>query len=251
MRQAADSGAREVVLLGQTVNAYRDGAADFSALLRSANAVDGLARIRFTSPHPADMSDAVIAAMAGCEKVCPQLHLPLQSGSDRVLARMERGYTAEGYLRLVDRLRGAIPDLALSTDIIVGFPGEEESDFAATLALMRAVGFDSAFMFKYSAREGTRAFKWEETVSDAEKGCRLQEVIRLQEAASLEINRRLIGTTVEVLVEGPARRHEGALAGKTRHFKTAVFPAPGYRPGDLVEVRVTDATAHTLAGGVA
>jgi tRNA-2-methylthio-N6-dimethylallyladenosine synthase len=248
VRDVTAQGFREVVFLGQTVNAYRDGETSFADLLRRADAIDELARIRFTSPHPSDMSDDVIDAMASCDKVCPQLHLPAQSGSTTVLERMERGYTRGEYLRLVERLRSAMPDIALTTDIIVGFPGETASDFEATLELMRTVRYDSAFMFKYSRREHTKAFKWEETVSDEEKSRRLQAVIELQEGVAAEINRTMIGCDVEVLVEGPARRREGWLAGKTEHFKTAVFPDCGATPGDLVRVRVADSTAHTLVG---
>jgi len=248
VRQLASDGYREVVYLGQTVNAYDDGATDFAALLRRTDAIDGIERIRFTSPHPSDMSERVIEAMATCHKVCPQLHLPVQSGSDRVLEKMERGYTVAQYLALVGRLRRAIPDLALTTDIIVGFPGEEEADFLATCELMRSVGYDSAFMFKYSARSGTKSFKWPETVAEEEKAQRLQTIIALQEARSAAINRALIGSTAEVLVEGPARRREGWMVGKTPQFKTAVFPANGYRVGDIGRVRITDSTAHTLIG---
>src|SRR5262249_31406382 len=155
--------------------------------------IEGVQRIRFTSPHPSDMRDSVIDAMATCTAVCPQLHLPLQSGSTAVLERMERGYTAEQYLHLVERLRDAVPGLAMSSDIIVGFPGESERDFDATLELMRSVRFDSAFMFQYSRRDHTKAAKWEETVSDAEKGRRLQAVIALQERISAEINAGHVG----------------------------------------------------------
>jgi len=251
VRQLVADGYREVVYLGQTVNAYRDGAVAFGELLRRTNAIEGIVRIRFTSPHPSDMTADVIDAMARCDKVCPQLHLPVQSGSDRILERMERGYTAADYVALVERLRRAIPDLALTTDIIVGFPGEEENDFQATIELMRAVGYDSAFMFKYSARSGTKAFKWPETVSEAEKGQRLQAIIALQEEQAATINRGLVGSTTEVLVEGPARRRAGWLAGKTPQFKTAVFPANGAQPGDLATVCITGSTAHTLLGAVA
>jgi tRNA-2-methylthio-N6-dimethylallyladenosine synthase len=246
----AAAGYREIVYLGQTVNAYHDGAVDFAELLRRTDAVPGVARIRFTSPHPADMSARVVDAMASCRSVCPQLHLPLQSGSDRVLAKMERGYTAAAYLDLVQRLRQAIPGIALSTDIIVGFPGEEEADFLATCELMRTVRFDGAFLFKYSARSGTKASKWPETVPEEEKSRRLQAVIALQEEQSAACNRAWIGDTTEVLVEGPARRRPGWLVGKTPHFKTAVFPAAGACAGDLVRLRATDATAHTLLGRV-
>jgi len=249
VRAAVAQGHREIVFLGQTVNAYRDGETDFGALLRAADAVDGVARIRFTSPHPSDMSESAIEAMATCATVCPQLHLPVQSGSTSVLERMERGYTVEEYLRLVERLRAAVPGLALSTDIIVGFPGETEDDIEATLALMRAVRFDSAFMFRYSRRDHTKAGKWDETVSEEEKAQRLQAVIAQQERIGAEINTNLVGQEVDVLVEGPARRRAGWLAGKTPHFKTTVFPDDGSAPGDIVRVRVASSTAHTLVGG--
>ena len=248
VRDAVAQGHREVVFLGQTVNAYRDGETDFGALLRLADAVDGVARIRFTSPHPSDMRDSAIEAMATCASICPQLHLPVQSGSTPVLERMERGYTADQYVRLVERLRAAVPGLALSTDIIVGFPGETEDDFEATLALMRAVRFDSAFMFKYSRRDHTKAGKWDETVAEDEKAVRLQAVIAQQERIGAEINADLVGRTVDVLVEGPARRRTGWLAGKTPHFKTTVFPDDGSAPGEVVRVRVASSTAHTLVG---
>jgi tRNA-2-methylthio-N6-dimethylallyladenosine synthase len=248
VRQLVDTGYREVVYLGQTVNAYRDGDVDFAELLRRTDAIDGLDRIRFTSPHPSDMTPALIDAMASCRKVCPQLHLPLQSGSDRVLQAMERGYTVDEYLDLVARLRGAVPDLALTTDIIVGFPGEEDADFNATRELMQTIRYDSAFMFKYSRRSGTKAGKWPETVSEEEKGRRLQTIIALQEEQSAAINRALVGSMSAVLVEGPARRREGWLAGKTPQFKTAVFPANGHGPGDVVLIQITDTTAHTLIG---
>jgi len=247
IRGLAARGVREVVLLGQTVNAYRLGDTDFGRLLHLVAAVDGVERIRFTSPHPCDMSDSVIEAMATEPKVQPWLHLPVQSGSDRILAAMERGYAVGEYLALVERLRAAIPALALSTDIIVGFHGEEEPDFQATLDLMAAVGYDSAFSFKYSLRENTRAFKLGDTVSEQQKGRRLAEVIALQERISLERNRGLAGERFAVLIEGPARRGGGMLAGKTPQFKTAVFPAAdSIKPGDTVTVRVESATGHTL-----
>lgn len=248
VRELAGQGYKEVVYLGQTVNAYRDGEADFADLLRRTAEMDEIERIRFTSPHPSDMSERVIDAMATCAKVTPYLHLPLQAASNRVLERMERGYTVEQYAALVERLRTAVPGLALSTDIIVGFPGEEEADFRATYDFMVAVRYDSAFLFKYSAREGTKAHKWGETLTEEEKSRRLQEIIALQERISGEINRQTVGQTVEVLVEGPAKRQENWLAGKSGQFKTVVFPGNGAQPGDLVLVRVVSATAHTLVG---
>ena len=247
IRGLAARGVREVVLLGQTVNAYRFGDIDFGRLLHLVATIDGVERIRFTSPHPSDMSDSVIEAMATEPKVQPSLHLPVQSGSDRILAAMERGYTVDEYLRLVERMRAAIPAIALSTDIIVGFHGEEDADFRATLELMAALRYDSAFSFKYSLRENTRAFKLGDTVNEQEKGRRLAEVIALQERVSKERNRALAGERFAVLVEGPARRGGGMLAGKTPQFKTAVFAAAdSIRPGDTVTVRVESATAHTL-----
>ncbi len=252
VRELACRGVREVVLLGQTVNAYRFGEVDFGALLGQVAAVDGIERVRFTSPHPSDVSDSMIEAMATEPRIQPYLHLPAQSGSNRVLAAMERGYTVEQYLDLVGRLRNAIPGLALSTDIIVGFRGEEANDFEETLALMRTVGYDQAFTFKYSLRENTRAFKLGDTVGEEEKSRRLAEVIALQESISLERNRALVGERFAVLVEGPARRGNGMLAGKTPQFKTAVFAgAPEIKPGDTVTVRVEQATAHSLVCSLA
>jgi tRNA-2-methylthio-N6-dimethylallyladenosine synthase len=246
VNELAARGVREVVLLGQTVNAYRFGETDFGGLLKMVARIDGIERIRFTSPHPSDMSNSVIEAMGSEPKVQPYLHLPVQSGSNRMLASMDRGYSVEEYLKLVERLRAAIPALALSTDIIVGFHGEELDDHEATLALMRTVGYDQAFTFKYSVREHTRAYKLGDTVGDEEKSRRLAEVIALQEATSLERNRATIGQSFPVLVEGPARRGEGMLSGKTPQFKTAIFPDRGARVGATVAARVESATAHTL-----
>jgi len=247
VRRLAAAGTREIVFLGQTVNAYRDGGWDFATLLRRTAEVPGVARIRFTSPHPSDMSERIIDAMAECPAVAPQLHLPVQSGSDPVLARMARDYDVAAYERLVDRLRARVPGIALSTDVIVGFPGETEADFAATEALVARVRYDSAFLFKYSPRDGTRAFRWADDVPDGEKARRLERLVALQERVSAEINRRLVGADVEVLVDGPAKRPDGWLAGKTPQMKTVVFPGPA-TPGDLVRVRVESATSHTLRG---
>jgi tRNA-2-methylthio-N6-dimethylallyladenosine synthase len=247
VRAAVGAGAREIVFLGQTVNAYHHDGWDFARLLRETAAVEGTLRLRFTSPHPADMGDGVIDAMAECPAVMPQLHLPVQSGSDRVLARMARDYDVAQYEALVTRVRARVPGIALSTDVIVGFPGEDDDDFAATESLMRRVGYDAAFLFRYSSRAGTRAARWTDDVSDAEKGRRLERLIALQEAISATHNRALVGADVEVLVEGPARRPEGWMSGKTPQMKTVVFPGPA-APGSLVTVRVEAATSHTLTG---
>jgi tRNA-2-methylthio-N6-dimethylallyladenosine synthase len=250
VRQVAElaaAGVREVVFLGQTVNAYHDGAWDFAELLWRTGEVPGIQRIRFTSPHPAEMSARLVDAMAECPAVAPQLHLPVQSGSDRVLERMARDYTVAAYEELVARLRARVPGLALSTDVIVGFPGEDDDDFGATEALLRRTRYDSAFLFKYSPREGTRAFRWSDSVPEDEKGRRLARLIALQETISAEINAGLVGRDVEVLVEGPARRPAGWMAGKTPQMKTAVLPGPA-TPGDVVRVRVEATTSHTLSG---
>jgi tRNA-2-methylthio-N6-dimethylallyladenosine synthase len=250
--ELAARGVKEVVLLGQTVNAYRFGEIDFGALLRMVASIDGIERIRFTSPHPSDMSESIVMAMATEPKVQPYLHLPLQSGSDRVLAAMERGYTVAQYLDLIARVRAAIPGIALSTDVIVGFHGEEESDFDSTISIMREVGYDSAFMFKYSVREHTRAFRLGDSVSEEEKGRRLVALIALQEEMSLARNRAMIGHEFLVLVEGPARRGGGMMSGKTPEFKTAIFRGDDrVAAGDTVNVRVDSATGHSLMCSIA
>jgi tRNA-2-methylthio-N6-dimethylallyladenosine synthase len=248
VEHAAAEGFREIVFLGQTVNAYRDGDVDFAELLVRANRVEGIARIRFTSPHPSDMTDRAIEAIAACEKVPPHLHLPLQSGSDSVLERMRRIYTMAEYERLVGKFRRAIPGMALSTDIIVGFPGETEEDFGATRAAMERIGYESAFIFKYSPRPGARSADWPETVSEEEKTRRITLLIEEQKERSLLKNQSDIGSTIEVLVEGETRRTPSEWYGKSAHFKTTVFPHRGERVGDLISVRVAAATPHALLG---
>jgi len=274
VRAAVARGFREAVFLGQTVNSYHDGTHDFADLLRATDEVDGLLRIRFTSPHPSDMSARTISAMAECPKVCPHVHLPLQSGSDPVLEAMGRTYTVAHYLDLVARLRGSVPGLAITTDIIVGFPGETEEDFRRTAELMREVRYDGAFLFKYSARPDTKAWRWSETVSEEEKSRRLEHLISRQHGISGAINDALIGREVEVLVEGPARRggrdsspapllersapprddaaptraRSPQLYGKSAHFKTVVFGDDGTPAGALRRVRVVGATPVTLIG---
>lgn len=246
VRSLASRGYREVMLLGQTVSSYRHEDVDFAALLRAVAEVDGIARVRFTSPYPRDFSDRVIAAMAELPKVMPQLHLPLQSGSDAVLARMHRGYDRAGYLALVHRLRAAIPGIALSTDIMVGFCGETEADHAQTLALMDEVRFDSAFMFRYSDRGITQASrKLDDDVPDAIKGRRLQEVIDLQELHTRASLTRTIGTRTQVLLGGPAKRGDRRV-GRTPHFHPVLVPLALGQAGELVEVTVTGSTGRTL-----
>ncbi len=247
VEHAAAEGFKEVVFLGQTVNAYRDGDVDFADLLRAADGIPGIERIRFTSPHPADMTDRAVEAIASCGKVCPQVHLPLQSGSDAVLDRMRRTYTLGYYEELVAKLRAAIPGLALTTDIIVGFPGETEADFELTRSAMRRVRYDGAFIFKYSPRPGARSAEWPETVSEEEKTRRISLLIEEQKRTSIEINEAAVGTEVEVLVEGPAKKTLQWF-GKTLQFKTAVFPHRGEKVGDTIRMRVAEVTAYTLFG---
>ena len=246
VRRAVAAGYREVVFLGQTVNSWHDGGRDFADLLRAARQVEGLLRVRFTSPHPSDVTERLVRALGEGGAVCPHMHLPLQSASDPVLEAMGRGYGMARYREVVARLRDAVPDLALTTDIIVGFPGEGEADFERTMEYLRETRFDGAFMFKYSARPDTRAHRVPETVSEEEKGRRLEQVIELQQAISAAMNDRWIGREAEVLVEGPARRDPGQLYGRTPQFKAVVFPGDGTPAGALRRVRVTGATAATL-----
>lgn len=248
---AAQEGFQEVTLLGQTVNSYVDGKYDFADLLQMVSDIEGIRRVRFTSPHPSDFSDKVIEVMAANEKICRFIHLPVQSGSTAVLKAMKRSYTAEEYLTLVDKLRKAMPGLCLSTDVIAGFPGESEADFEATLALMREVRYDSAFMFKYSERKGTVAFReLPDTMSEEEKGRRLGAIISLQNTISEEINLGYIGRVEEVLIQGKAKKGEGMAIGKTDGFKNVVFPRDGALDNTFVNVEITGATLRTLTGRI-
>lgn len=254
VQDIAAAGFKEVTLLGQTVNSYREGDTDFADLLRRVSAVDGIERVRFTSPYPVDFTDRVIAAMAEIDAVCPSLHLPVQSGSNAQLDLMRRGYSIEEYRTLVQKLRAAVPDLALTTDIITGFCGETDEDFRQTYELMEEMRYDSAFMFKYSEREGTYAHKqMPDTVAEAVKGERLQQVIKLQEGISRELNQAWIGRTVEVLVEGPSKRPtaEGqpCFFGRTRQGKTAIFTQE-VAANEIVEVEIDRTTSHTLFGTI-
>ena len=251
VKRLVDEGFKEVVLLGQTVNSYHDGQHDFGDLLFVVSDVGGIERVRFTSPHPSDATDGMIEAMASCDKVCKHIHLPLQSGSTKVLETMRRTYTAEEYRERVAKMRARIPNLAISTDVIVGFCGETEAEFMETYNIIDEVRYDSAFMFKYSPREGTFAHKsLQDDVSEADKIRRLQAVIKRQEDISHEINQELIGEFVEVLVEGESRRDADKYHGKTDGFKTTVFPKMDAKVGDVVRVKVDEATSHTLIGEI-
>jgi len=248
----AREGVREVTLLGQNVNSWgRDLAPDirteFGELLRACDAVEGIERIRFTSPHPKDFRDPVIAAVAECDAVCEQIHLPLQSGSSRILKSMRRTYDRERYLRLVDKLRGAIPDLALGTDLIVGFPGESEKDFEQTLEVVEEVRYDSAFTFIFSPRAGTEAAAMPDQVPDEVKHERLERLVEVVQRIAAERNAERVGHVEEVLVEGPSRTDHSLLRGRTRRNTTVNFAGSG-DAGDLVEVLVEGSTSTTLRG---
>jgi tRNA-2-methylthio-N6-dimethylallyladenosine synthase len=253
-RLAAD-GVREVTLLGQNVNSWgRDLKpaldTDFGELLRACDAVDGIERIRFTSPHPKDFRRSVIEAMAECPAVCEHAHLPLQSGASRILKAMRRTYSRERYLRLVAELRSAIPDLALSTDLIVGFPGETEDDFRETIAAVEEVGFDSAFTFIYSPRGGTEAASMADQVPENVKHERIQRLVDVVQRTAAARNMERVGNTEEVLVEGPSRTDPEVLRGRTRRNTTVNFSGTAL-PGELVDVRIDEASSMTLRGAQA
>lgn len=251
VQAVVDEGLTEVVLLGQTVNSYHDGAHDFADLLRALGAVTGLRRVRFTSPHPNDFSDRVVAAMAEVPNVCEHVHLPMQSGSSRTLRRMLRRYTREGYLECVQRLRDAIPGLALTTDIIVGFPGEADEDFEETLSAVEEVGFDDAFTFKFSMRDGTPATRLPEvmTVPDDVASERLERLIQVVRAGSRQRNLAMLGRRCEVLVEKVARRGE-LLQTRTRDFRTVLVPGDDSLIGRYLDVQLTGTTGSTFTGAV-
>jgi tRNA-2-methylthio-N6-dimethylallyladenosine synthase len=250
-RLAAD-GVREITLLGQNVNSWgRDLLpelrTDFGELLRACDGVDGIERIRFTSPHPKDFRRAVIEAMAECAAVCEHAHLPLQSGSTRILKAMRRTYSRERYVRLAAELRAAIPDLALGTDIIVGFPGETEDDFRETLEVVEEVRFESAFTFVYSPRAGTEAAAMPDQVPDEVKRERIERLVEVVQRVAAERNATRVGRVEEVLVEGASRTDPHLLRGRTRRNTTVNF-AGAAAPGELVDVRIERATSTTLGG---
>jgi tRNA-2-methylthio-N6-dimethylallyladenosine synthase len=248
----ARDGVREITLLGQNVNSWgRDLAPDlrteFGELLRACDAVEGIDRIRFTSPHPKDFREPVIAAIAASDAVCEHVHLPLQSGSSRLLKRMRRTYDRERYLRLVDRLRAAIPDLALGTDLIVGFPGESEDDFAETLEVVEEVRYDSAFTFIFSPRAGTEAAAMPDQVPDDVKHERLERLVDAVQRIAAQQNAKRVGCVEEVLVEGPSRTDASLLRGRTRRNTTVNF-AGSAPAGSLVDVLIEESTSTTLRG---
>ena len=253
VKDLASKNYREVTLLGQNVNSYRfvDGERvyDFADLLEAVALAVPEMRIRFTSPHPKDMDDRAIQAMAKHPNICKHIHLPAQSGNDRILKLMKRNYTRAWYLERVAAIRAVMPDCAITSDLFCGFHDETEEDFQDTLSLMKEVGYDASFMFKYSERPGTYAAKYlEDNIPEEVKIRRLQEMIDLQNQLSLESNKRDVGKVVEVLIEGFSKRSREQLFGRTQQNKVVVFDKQGYRVGQYVEVLVEDATAATLLG---
>jgi tRNA-2-methylthio-N6-dimethylallyladenosine synthase len=251
-RRLASEGVREITLLGQNVNSYgrdlpREARASFAELLEQLDAVGGIDRIRYTSPHPKDMREDVIRAHAQLPSLCEHIHLPLQSGSSTVLKRMRRTYTRERYLDRVAMIREHVPDCALTTDIIVGFPGETEADFEQTLELADAIGYDGAFTFIYSPRRGTEAAALPDQVPHEVKVERLERLVEVVQRRAFDRAQRFVGRALEVLVEGPSRTDPSRLRGRSRHNKVVNFTGLG-EPGELVEVEISSATSQTLSG---
>lgn len=249
VRSLAEQGITEVTLLGQNVNSYGNGMdVDFADLLRAVNGVDGIRRIRYMSSHPKDLSPRLMAAIAENDKVCHHMHLPVQSGSTAILEQMNRRYSRDGYLKLVDDLRRTVPDIELTTDVIVGFPGETDKDFEDTLSLMEQVGYAAAFTFKYSPRKGTKAAEAADQVPDAVKKERLKLLNDLQARKTAENNRKYLGHRGEVLVEGFDQRQETVLFGKLNTFKMVYFPGEEKLLGTYQRVTVTKCARNSLLG---
>lgn len=252
VRRLTEDGVREVTLLGQNVNSYmgEDGT-DFSDLIYRLNEAEGLERIRFMTSHPKDLSDKLIQAYRDCEKLCDYIHLPVQSGSSRILKKMNRKYTKDDYLRLVEKLKAAVPHIAISTDIITGFPGETEEDFEETLDLVRRVEYDSAFTFLYSIRKGTPAAEYEDQIPEEIKHERFNRLVELVNEISARKNAAYVGKTVKVLVDGPSKNNSAALGGRTEGFKLINFEGPQDLTGKLVDVEVTAGKTFSLEGRLA
>ena len=252
VRSLATAGCREVTLLGQTVNAYgRDltPPTDLADLLERVNDVTGIERIRFTTSNPYNLTPRLVGALRDVPKVCEYFHLPLQSGSDRVLLRMNRGYTRARYLELVGEIRDAVPEMAFSTDVIVGFPGETEDDFEETLGMVDRVGYDNVFVFRYSRRPGTPAAAMADQVPDEVKAHRNGRLLEVAERVATERSRRLLGKTLDVLVDGVSKKHASELSGRTRCNRVVNFDGQGrVSVGDVTRVRVTEVLSHSLRG---
>jgi len=254
IRRLAQAGYKEVTLVGQNVNAYgvdcRPRQMDFADLLAAVNAIDGIARIRFVTSHPLDVTPHLITALAELDKVCEALHLPFQAGANRILKLMRRGYTAESYRELIAQIREAVPDIALSTDVIVGFPGETEEEFLETRRMLELVRFDTIFLFNYSERPGTVAPGLPDQVAHEAKQRRFDGLLNMQKRIALAANLAYEGHIYEVLVEGPSKKDPTRLTGRTRTNKIINFPADPARRGSLVPVQVTRAGLYALEGEV-
>ena len=251
VKRLVDDGVKEVTLLGQIVTSYgrkTGGKSGFVKLLQAVHEVDGLERVRFTSPHPKGFGDDLVQAYRDLPKLCEHAHLPVQSGSNRILKAMNRGHTREWFLKIVEKLRAARPGIALSTDVIVGFPGETEEDFEQTAALMRAVEFDQAYIFKYSKRRETPAAEMAGQLSDKVKEVRNQTLLKIQNASMLRKHQQLVGSTVEILVEGRSEKGGRRMVGRTRTNKIVVFDGGDRHKGQLLPVRIERATTTTLYG---
>ncbi len=246
VEDCGEQGLKDVTLLGQNVNSYSYGDVNFPKLLRELNDIDSIYRLRFLTSHPKDLSDELIEVMASCDKVCHHIHLPMQSGDSDILKAMNRKYNYESYLKLTDKLRNAMPDIGLTTDIIAGFPGETDAMFENTLDAMRTIRFDYAFCFKYSEREGTPASGWPNQVPESERLERLQRMIELQRKITLEKFSAQIGNVVEIYVEDLSKKSSQQVSGKTDDFKVAVMSGDGSEIGTLKKAKVIDATAGTL-----
>ncbi len=243
-------GFKDVTLLGQNVNSYNFNNYNFAELLRQVNKIETIKRIRFVTSHPKDLSDEVINVMAESEKVCEHLHLAMQSGDDDILARMNRGYTAQHFLDITKKLRNAMPDIAITTDIIAGFPGETEEQFQRTFDLMNKIQFDYAFTFKYSPRTGTKAAEFTDQIEENIRLARLQKLIELQQDITTAKYKEQIGKIKEIYVEQVSKKSELEMAGKSRDFKITVFPGDRSLIGKFVKVKITDAVGWTLKGKI-
>lgn len=245
-----NDGVKEVMLLGQNVNSFRDADGNnFAALIRSLDEVEGLERIRFMTSHPKDLSDELIACFGDCKKLCHNIHLPVQSGSDEVLRRMNRHYNRQRYMEIVEKLRATCPDLSISTDIIVGFPGETEEDFLDTLSLVREVEYDSAFTFIYSPRVGTPAAKYDDQIPEKIKHDRFDRLVEAVNRCSAKKNSEYLGRIVTVLVDGPSKNDTGAWSGRTDTFKLVNFTSEEpLTEGQMVSVRITETKTFSLDG---
>lgn len=243
-------GVKEIMLLGQNVNSYDGNGTSFAKLLKMLNDVDGLERIRFMTSNPKDLSDELIEAFAVCDKLCRNLHLPIQSGSNRVLKRMNRKYTREDYLKLIEKLRKTVPDITLSTDIIVGFPGETNEDFEETLSIVKEVEYDSAFTFIYSIRKGTPAEKFEDQIEESEKHRRFGLLVSAVNEISEKKNKAYQDRVEKVLVDGVSKNDKSTLTGRTDGFKLVNFAGKKELIGSIVDVKITDAKTFSLFGEV-